>query len=202
MVWGSNISQGEVLHNVKDFLLNFENRYRMIREGSLNERENLPAGHPGKAKEYVAMMNKMLDYGATALNLDMKNLKAYPSTIKLWHQMQDFPDEIIDLFDNAIKDLMIELAQKRMHELRREKTQSNGQRSRLRQSSSVPPAPSSDAGGPGHQPGSTQQNVDDVPDIVRDVESKVYRVRPFGLDETTNLRDLNPKSKRACKDDQ
>lgn len=192
-VWGSNISQAEVLKIIKDFLMNFERRYRMAKEGEINAHEDLSTDHPGKTKEYVEMMQAMLSLGVTALNLDLKNLKSYPSTIKLWHQMQDYPDEIIDLFDNTIKDCMIELAEKRMQEMRRERTRNGSKGSRLRQSSSIPLAPSSDADAAGAQAAGGAQDFADMPDLVREVESKVYRVRPFNLDKSINMRDLNPK---------
>ena len=194
-VWGSNISQTAVLRIIKDFLLHYEKRYRMIKEREIDAHETLPPGHPGKTKEYVEMMQTMLTLGVTALNLDMKNLKAYPSTIKLWHQIQDYPDEIVDLLDNTIKDCMIELAEKRMQELRRERAQNGAQNSGLRQSSSMPPAPGSNADpGTGHG----ARDSADIPDLVREVESKAYRVRPFNLDKSVNLRDLNPKGLYKC----
>ena len=201
IVWGSNISQAEVLKVIKDFLMNYERRYRMIRDNTLSASERLTADHPGKTKEYVHMMQTMLELSVTALNLDMKNLKSYPSTIKLWHQMQDYPNEIIDLFDTVIKDCMVELAEKRMQELRRQRQQQNqnslqsqSQSQRQRDSSSVPPIPSSDADAyMDADAAGTQQDSPEIPDLVREVEAKVYRVRPFNLDATINLRDLNPK---------
>lgn len=193
IVWGSNISQTEVLRVIRDFLMNYERRYRMMRDGELAASASLSPDHPGKTKEYVEMMETMLDLGVTALNLDMKSLKAYPSTIKLWHQLQDYPNEIIDLFDTTIKDCMVELAEKRMQEMRRQRQQSSLQTQRQRDSSSVPPIPSSDAAPPMDQGAAASQNMADMPDLVREVEAKAYRVRPFGLDQTVNLRDLNPK---------
>ena len=79
---------------------------------------------------------------------------------------------------------MIELAEKRMNELRVQQANS-----RMRDSSSLPPMPSSDAD---NQGGAEAGAASNIPDLVRDVESKIYRVRPFGLDKTINLRELNP----------
>ena len=165
----------------------------MIKDGTLSESEDLPENHPGRTKEYVEMMQSMLSLGVTGLNLDLKNLKAYPATIKLWHQIHDFPDELIDLFDNTIKDCMIEFAERRMQEMRRERTRRSTQPSRLRDSSSLPPAPSSEAAMDVDQQPAESQDASDISDLVREVESKIFRVRPFNVDETTNLRDLNPK---------
>lgn len=191
LIWGSTISQVEAHHSIRDFLYNFESRYRMIRDGSLESGQHLPADHPGKNKEYVEMMNTMLDLGVVSLNVDMKNLRAYPATVKLWHQLQGYPAEIIHIFDTVIKEIMLDLAEKRMNSLRSQSQRNRNNIARGRQSSSVPLPPSSEADAP---PGSDAMNGnEDIPDLVREVESKIYRVRPFGMDKTVNLRDLNPE---------
>lgn len=188
VIWGTNVSLVDSMNAMKDFLLNFQKKYRMIQDGELEEASNLPADHPGMAKEYVDMMKMMLELGVTPLNLDARNLKAYPPTRKLWHQLQAFPNEIIPLMDVAVKDVMIELAEKRMNEMRLQQQGPRGQRPR--DSSSLPPMPSSDIGTPGGP--SPAPAVTDIPDLVREVDAKTYRVRPFGLDKTINLRELNP----------
>lgn len=118
--------------------------------------------------EYVDMMSTMLDFGIVALNLDARNLQSYPPTLRLWHQLQMFPNEIIPIMDQGLKDEMIDLADRKMNEMRM-------QVHRLRNESQ------SDSGA-----------LSNVPDLVRDVETRVYKVRPFGLNQSTNLRDLNP----------
>lgn len=188
VIWGTNVSLVDSMNAMKDFLLNFQKKYRMTQDGELEEASNLPADHPGMAKEYVDMMKMMLELGVTPLNLDARNLKAYPPTRKLWHQLQAFPNEIIPLMDVAVKDVMIELAEKRMNEMRLQQQGPRGQRPR--DSSSLPPMLSSDIGTPGGP--SPAPAVTDIPDLVREVDAKTYRVRPFGLDKTINLRELNP----------
>ncbi|KAF2202037.1 MCM-domain-containing protein [Delitschia confertaspora ATCC 74209] len=191
LIWGSNVSVADALHAFKDFLFNFQKKYRMIQDGELEEGATLSADHPGITKEYVEMLKAMLELGVTPLNLDCRNLKAYPPTRKLWHQLQAFPSEIIPLLDHCLKDAMIELAEKRMNEMRlqQQRTQ-RGAPSRPRDSSSLPPIPSSDAPTPGAP--SPAPAVPDIPDLVREAESKAYKIRPFNLDKTVNLRELNP----------
>lgn len=181
----------------KDFLLNYQKKYRMIKEGELQDTQNLPSDHPGQTKEYLEMMKMMLSLSVTALNLDARNLKAYPPTRKLWHQLQAFPSEIIPIMDVGVKDLMIELAEKRMNELRAQQSQAQREQAQERGSSAPPAPPSSEAGTPGRPTPAAEtpaphQDVDEIPDLVREVDALIYRVRPFGLDKTVNLRDLNP----------
>ncbi|KAI7357489.1 putative DNA replication licensing factor mcm4, partial [Hortaea werneckii] len=143
----------------------------------------------------------MLDLGTRAFYLDCRNLKAYPPTRKLWHQVQSFPAEIIPVMDAAVKDALIEMAEKRMSEGRSQQPQQQQQRQTAggpRDSSSMPPMPSSDidnqdganqtAGNGAPQPAGAEEE-----DLVAEVEQRIFRVRPFGLDHTINLRELNPQ---------
>ncbi|KAF2753749.1 MCM-domain-containing protein [Pseudovirgaria hyperparasitica] len=186
VIWGTNVSILDSMNAMKDFLMRYQKKYRMIKDGDLDKDEQISADHPGNTKEYVEMMKQMLDMGVTALNLDARNLKAYPPTRKLWHQLQSFPNEIIPLMDVAVKDCMLELAEKKMNDVRMQGPRTQARR----QASSVPPMPSSDIDNQG-QP-STPVASAEIPDLVREVDTKIYRVRPFGLDNTINLRELDP----------
>lgn len=199
-IWGTNLSSQDVRNTARDFLLNFEPRYRMIKAGEVMEGEELPADHPGRRKSYQEVMHMMLRLGTIALNLDMRDLKAYPPTIKMWHHMKDYPGEVLVIFDSVIKELMHDLAEAEMERRRAETGRpTNTLTSRARDSSSMPPPPSSDIDMDG-------RNSQQVPptgeaeqhDLVEEVMTKAYRTRPFGLDEATNLRDLNPKGRSCC----
>jgi DNA replication licensing factor MCM4 len=190
VIWGTNVSLVDARHAMKDFLMNFQRKYRMIQEGELEEGVSLPAEHPAMAREYVDMMKTMLELGVTPLNLDARNLKSYPPTRKLWHQLQAYPNEIIPIMDVAIKDVMLELAEKRMAEMRVQLSQAQRDaQPRARDSSSLPPMPSSDAPTPGAP---SPAPFAEIPNMVSEVDQKTYNVRPFGLDNTINLRELNP----------
>lgn len=190
IIWGTNISLTDAQNAMKDFLKNFQKKYRMIQDGELDDGINLTPDHPALTREYVEIMNMMLDLGVTPLNLDCRNLKAYPPTRKLWHQLQAYPNEIIPLMDVAIGDVMVELAEKRMAAMRVQQSQvQRDAQTRARDSSSLPPMLSSDAPTPGAP---TPQTLPEIPNLVNEVTQKTYNVRPFGLDHTINLRELNP----------
>ncbi|KAK0307260.1 MCM DNA helicase complex subunit [Friedmanniomyces endolithicus] len=196
VIWGTNVSIADSFACMKDFLHNFQRKYRMIADNELTEGETLDVGHPGLDKDNVRMLETMLGLGTTAFYLDCRNLKAYPPTRKLWHQLQSFPAEIIPVMDTAIKDALIDLAEKRMNEQRSTQSQQARQnQARQRESSSMPPMPSSDVDNENAAPRATngaQQPMAEVEDLVAEVEQKIFRVRPFGLDQTVNLRDLDP----------
>jgi DNA replication licensing factor MCM4 len=194
VIWGTNVSIQHSFKAMRDFLFNFEKKYRMIADGELEEGATLDAGHPGREKEYVSMMETMLDLGVRFLYLDARNLKAYPPTRKLWHQLQSFPSEIIPLMDTCIKDTIVEMAERKMDSMRSAQSQQRqNELNRTRDLSSAPPMPSSDVDhNIGGQTPTPAHAAEDIPDLVTEAEQRIYRVRPFGMDKTINLRDLNP----------
>ena len=194
VIWGTDVSLQDSFSAMKDFLHNFRKKYRMIAEGELDEGVTLDADHPGQEKEYVTMLETMLQLGTKCVYVDCRNLKAYPPTRKLWHQLQSFPAEIIPVMDTAVKDAIIEIAEKKMNEMRSTQSQQarQNQQGRTQDSDSMPPAPSSDADIENGQTNGAAQPQPEVEDLVSECEQRIYHVRPFGLDETINLRDLNP----------
>jgi DNA replication licensing factor MCM4 len=187
VIWGTNVSIHDTMSAFKGFLHNFTKKYRMWADGMTEEQTQQL--DDASSKEYLEIMQNMLTLGTTGLNLDVRNLKAYPATLKLWHQMQAYPQEIIPLMDQSIKDVMIELAEKEMSSQRATQgsTARTSQKSQI--PSSDPQVPSSERSEQYPEP---QTPNAPLVDLVQEVETKVYKVRPFGLDATINLRDLNP----------
>ncbi|KAJ0417443.1 MCM2/3/5 family-domain-containing protein [Aspergillus carlsbadensis] len=183
VIWGTNISIQDSMSAFKNFLHNFTTKYRLWAEGA-TEDETRRMGDAAEELEYIEMLNTMRQLGVTSLNLDGKNLKAYPPTLKLWHQLQAYPQEIIPLMDQSIRDVMVELAAKEMERLRShiQRNQSNH-----RDMSDAPVVPSSDA-----MSESGRMPQTEIPDLVAEAETKPYKVLPFGLDRTVNMRDLDP----------
>ncbi|GMF71522.1 unnamed protein product [Aspergillus oryzae] len=189
VIWGTNISIQDSMSAFKNFLYNFATKYRLWAEGA-TEDETRRLGDTAEEREYINMLNTMRQLGVTSLNLDAKNLKAYPLTLKLWHQLHAYPQEIIPLMDQTIKDVMVELAIKEMERLR---TQNQRNQSHSRNLSSAPAVPSSDALS---ETGRMPQT--EIPDLVGEVETKAFKVLPFGLDSSVNMRDLDPAAFFRC----
>lgn len=181
IIWGTNISIQDTMSTFKEFLLGYQKKYRMWADGASEDETSAPESG-GNDREYVQMLNNMRHLGVTGLNLDVRNLKAFPSTVKLWHQLQAYPHEIVPLMDQAIKDLIVDQAEEEMVKLRAEYQQS---RARLVPSSSMPAVPSSEANG-------QDDRLPAVPDLVQEAEIRLYKVKPFGLDKSVNMRELNP----------
>ncbi|PKX99730.1 hypothetical protein P168DRAFT_322874 [Aspergillus campestris IBT 28561] len=109
VIWGTNISIQDSMSAFKSFLYNFATKYRLWGDGASDD-ETRRMGDAAEVKEYINMLNVMRQLGVTSMNLDARNLKAYPSTLKLWHQLHAYPQEIIPLMDQTVKDVMVELA--------------------------------------------------------------------------------------------
>lgn len=186
VIWGTNVSIQDTMSSFKSFLRNYTRKYRMWADGATEE-ETQAEGSQGDRREYLEMMRSMRALGVTGLNLDVRNLKAYPATLKLWHQIQAYPQEVIPLMDQTIKDVMLDEVTKEISE-KRARQQRPG---RITNGMSSPPAfPTSSAATPDAS-GQTAAREEEQ-DMVADVESRTYKIRPFGLDSTINLRDLNP----------
>lgn len=186
LIWGTTVSIDDTFASFKDFLRNFTQKYRMYRDG-LSDAEVQEA--PDRdTKPYWEAMENMLLLGTTRLYLDISDLNLYPPTRKLWHQITAYPQEIVPVMDQSVHDMMVELA--RTDEQRSRATQSSaGQQPPMSSAeSSEPVFPSSDR----PEEAATPRAERDGPSLEDQVSASLYVVRPFGLDKTTNLRDLNP----------
>lgn len=102
VIWGTNVSIQDCSNTFRDFLMSFKYKYRQIMEDKdlIFEDNEL---------FYVQQLNNMRELGLTNLNLDAKNLLAYPSTRKLYYQLLNYPQEVIPIMDQTTKDCMVSL---------------------------------------------------------------------------------------------
>ena len=185
LIWGTNISVTDSMATFKNFLYNFAKKYRMWADG-MTEEETRALGDAADEKEYIVMLSNMRKLGVVGLNLDMRNLLAYPAAHKLAKQIIDYPQEVVPLMDLAIKDVMLDLAHKEMQDLQRQANMA----SRTRHGSSVPPLPSSDI--PSEPPTPAPATTTEIPDLVAETDQRHFKVLPFNLPNTVNMRDLDP----------
>ena len=190
LIWGTTVSIDDTFASFKDFLRNFTQKYRMFRDGLSDA--DVQADPEADSKPYWEALENMLLLGTTRLYLDISDLNLYPPTRKLWHQIQAYPQEIVPVMDQSVHDLMVELA--RADSLRNRPSQSSAGQNDTQNSStqsSEPVFPSSDR----PDEAATPRPQQDQPSLEDQVSSSIYVVRPFGLDRTINLRDLNPSGK-------
>lgn len=112
VIWGTNVSLSESMASFSNFLRSFKPKYRAAYD---RERDIvIPATssfQEGERILYEDLLRKMRESGQTNLNLDVVNLQAYPPTRKLHTQLVKYPQEIIPVMDQVLKDLMIALAE-------------------------------------------------------------------------------------------
>ncbi|EFY90862.1 MCM DNA helicase complex subunit [Metarhizium acridum] len=186
LIWGTTVSIDDTFAAFKDFLRHFTQKYRMYRDGFSDA--EVQAAPDAESKPYLEAMENMLLLGTTRLYLDISDLNLYPPTRKLWYQIQAYPQEIVPIMDQSVHDLMVELA--RADSLKNRQSQSSAGQHDTQNStqSSEPVFPSSDR----PDDPATPRPPQDQPSLEDQVSANLYVVRPFGLDKTINLRDLNP----------
>lgn len=102
VIWGTNVSIQDCTNSFRDFLMLFKMKYRKAMDGQLAQPEDLEL-------YYVAQLNAMKDLGTTNLNLDAANLLAYSGTKKLYYQLINYPQEVIPIMDQTVKDCLVSL---------------------------------------------------------------------------------------------
>ncbi|KAL7946364.1 MCM2/3/5 family domain-containing protein [Trichoderma barbatum] len=188
LIWGTTVSIDDTFSTFKDFLRHFTLKYRMYRDGLTDAEVN--ATPDAESKPYWEALQNMLLLGTTRLYLDISDLNLYPPTRKLWHQIQAYPQEVVPVMDQSVHDVMLDLAQTETMRNRPSQSSAGQQASQRSTQGSEPVFPSSDRPDEGITP--TPRPRDEEPTLEDQVAASLYVVRPFGLDNLTNLRDLNP----------
>jgi DNA replication licensing factor MCM4 len=112
VIWGTNVSLSESMTSFTNFMRNFKTKYRVSwdRDHGLSV-PALSSPEEGEQLLYEDYLRTMRVTGQTNLNLDMVNLQAFPPTKKLYTQLIKYPQEIIPVMDQVLKDLMIAVAE-------------------------------------------------------------------------------------------
>lgn len=113
VLWGTDIAIPDVMAKFRRFLMHFKPSHRIQYDGQ--ELEDL-GGNGAQFTNadpdrlyYVIMLQQMRELGMTNLNLDIRNLLAYPPASSLYRKLILYPQEIIPLMDQTIKDVMVAL---------------------------------------------------------------------------------------------
>lgn len=112
VIWGTNVSIMESMAVFTDFIRNFKIKYRIQHDRDRN------VDHPvqldpenGERRLYQGYLRKMRLTSQSSLNLDVVNLSAYPPTGKLYTQLMKYPQELVPIMDQVLKDCMIAVAE-------------------------------------------------------------------------------------------
>lgn len=102
VIWGTNVSIQDCSNAFRDFLMSFRMKYRRVADQQ-------DVGLEDNELFYITQLNNMRELGLNNLNLDAKNLLAFPTTRKLYYQLINYPQEVIPIMDQTIKDCMVAL---------------------------------------------------------------------------------------------
>lgn len=141
IIWGTNVSIQECATNFRNFLMSFKLKFRKALDG----RDHFINTTTDEELYYVKQLNRMRELGTSNLNLDVRNLLAFKHTEKLYYQLLNYPQEIVSIMDQTIKDCMVSLV--------------------------------------------VDNNLDYNLD---DIETKFYKVRPYNVESSKGMRELNP----------
>ena len=112
LIWGTNISISDSMASFRAFLRGFKMKYRRAFEREQGHQlKQLTDQASSEHLLYEGYLKKMRFTGQTNLNLDMLNLLSYPPSRKLYSQLQKYPQEIIPIMDQVLKDVMLELGE-------------------------------------------------------------------------------------------
>ncbi|ORX40870.1 MCM2/3/5 family-domain-containing protein [Kockovaella imperatae] len=177
-IWGTTISLQESMNDFRSFLRGFKIKYRaaynsntakaLIEDGGVAPPpmplyDGLTAAQ-GEQLLYEKYLRQLRETGQNILNLDSINLLAYPPTKKLYHQLINYPQEVVPIMDQVLRDVMIESAQDELESLQ----------AKVQEGSA------------------SELQISVVEEEVKEIEGRIFKVRPYGGEKTINMRDLNP----------
>jgi DNA replication licensing factor MCM4 len=177
-IWGTTISLHDSMNEFRSFLRGFKLKYRANYNTTLSKQIVEAGGFApppmalydgltsaqGEGVLYDRYLKQLRETGQTNLNLDALNLLSYPPTKKLYHQLVNYPQEVIPIMDQVLRDVMIENAEEELESVQNK--YADGLVGEL--------------------------EVNMVEEEVKELEGRVFKVRPFGGEKTVNMRDLNP----------
>ncbi|KAG2201451.1 hypothetical protein INT47_001500 [Mucor saturninus] len=102
LIWGTTVNIHEAMTSFRNFLNNFTLAHRKRR---LNE----PVVDDDMRPFYPQLLAHLYDKLGNNVNLDCRNLQAYPETHKLYDQLVKYPQEIIPLMDHTLTEFYLSL---------------------------------------------------------------------------------------------
>ena len=107
VIWGTNVSIGDTMQLFRAFLRGFRLKYRWAHARTLG----LSAGRTGNGELliYEEYMRQMRATNQTNLNLKVSDLEAFPPARRLALQLQRYPQEIVPIMDQVLKDEMTDM---------------------------------------------------------------------------------------------
>ncbi|KAK0527182.1 MCM DNA helicase complex subunit [Tilletia horrida] len=112
VVWGTHVSISESMQMFRNFLRGFRIKYRWV---YMRKHGQAIPSHLGRADDgelllYESYLRKMRQTDQTNLNLRLTDLEAYPPARRLASLVVKYPQEMIPIMDQVLKDEMLDMA--------------------------------------------------------------------------------------------
>lgn len=121
VIWGTNVSIGDTMHMFRAFIRGFRLKYRW----AYAKKHGLPvppsaSGNPAEGERlvYEGYLRRMRVTDQTNLNLRISDLEAFPPSKRLKMQLIKYPQEMVPIMDQVLKDEMLEMAYEDQKEAR------------------------------------------------------------------------------------
>lgn len=114
VIWGTNVSVGDTMQVFRAFLRGFRLKYRWAYARNHGLAHTWPADANGELLLYEDYLRQMRFTNQTNLNLRISDLVAFPPSRRLALQLERYPQEVVPIMDQILKDEMLELAEEDM----------------------------------------------------------------------------------------
>lgn len=114
VIWGTNVSIGDTMQLFRSFLRGFRVKYRWAHARSLGLSTARTGGN-GETLIYEEYLRQMRATNQTNLNLRVSDLEAFPPARRLATQLQRYPQEMVPIMDQVLKDEMLEMVYDDVH---------------------------------------------------------------------------------------
>ncbi|KAL5624661.1 hypothetical protein BROUX41_004721 [Berkeleyomyces rouxiae] len=181
LIWGTTINLELTRSRVHQFLMDFTPRMRMIRDGMTDaEIAETPGANDPCYREDMLLM---LEMGVQTLPVSISDINCFPGFESLAQQVIHYPQEMVPIFDQGIRDIMVSLAAQEDQKRARERYQNQANMPAATPNSELD---SEFASTPGPAQDRRQKSMEEI------AQEAQYQVRMYGMDTITNMRSLNP----------
>ncbi|KAJ2781512.1 MCM DNA helicase complex subunit [Coemansia javaensis] len=101
-IWGTIVQVREVLTSFRDFLQHFTAAHRPPTKHAMSDAELHEPVYP-------ALIRRMHDTEIYQLNVDARNISAYPPAQALYRQIANYPSEVMPILDHVLTEMYMQL---------------------------------------------------------------------------------------------
>ncbi|MCO5588100.1 hypothetical protein L7F22_042055 [Adiantum nelumboides] len=110
VLWGTQVSLAETMSAFRDFLQGFRLKYRWASMRAQNKPFVRGTNAEGEEPVYQKYMQQMRQTNQTLLNVRISDLACFGPSKKLSYDLVKYPNEVVPIMDNVLKDELLDVA--------------------------------------------------------------------------------------------